>query len=457
MSSLNLPKKLKMNTTPQILILGGKAEQLHQLSPLIPPTFSTIFFPAKHQLFPDDVSSTPQLILVIQEGSDGKALKSLRTFRENYCDTPILFFAKNPDKKDIIKAFRVGASDYLMFPIEPEEFSQALKKYIPQKGKPQSPAQVKKQGTHSRKILRFKTDKPVSKMSFPEVENLEDFQCADVTSFSKEPHPVAYDLSVHFFGKFAIWVKGKMLELLPGEKNNALLAYLLYLKDTAIHRESLLSRFWGSTSPSSARNSLNVAMHSLRRYLHTALPNKVFFQYRDDKYIINPRLEIATDTDSFKAYWQKGRSLEVQYGLEQAIASYQQASSFYKDDFLKDIHYEEWCDLERENLLESYLFILHRLGFYYLKKGAFEVAIDTFKKMMKKDICLEDVHRKLIFCYYKLGLRDIAIKQYYKCAGILKKELKVEPSHSTKELFNFISAEKTVSLKDWENDNLKLY
>ena len=64
--------------------------------------------------------------------------------------------------------------------------------------------------------------------------------------------------------------------------------------------------------------------------------------------------------------------------------------------------------------------------------------------MLEKDPCLENVHRKLILCYYKLGLRDKAIKQYYRCAKALKDELNIEPSTPTKELFDTIRNEKNI-------------
>ena len=431
-----------MNSHPHILILGGNSAQIHQISPLLPANFSTTFLAAEHQFIANDFSIIPQLILVIQENRDSKTLDSLKNYRAIYRDVPILFIAKNPDKKGIIEAFRLGASDYLLFPVEPEEFLEVLNKYAPEV----VVSQVNKQVEQSSKKEEQRT-----KVSPSFIKSYD-----ELVTFSGEPKPVDSDLSVCFFGKFAIWAKDKMLELLPGEKNNALLAYLLYLKDSTIHRERLMSRFWGSNSPSSARNSLNVAMHNLRRHLHSIFPYKNFFQYNNDKYSINPCLEIVTDTDGFKAHWQKGRMLELQHGLKQAVPVYQKASSFYKGDFLKDIHYDEWCEQERENLLETYLFILDKLGFYYLKNGAFEAAIENFRKMIEKDACLEDVHRKLIFSYYKLGLRDIAIRQYYRCMEILKKELKVEPSHSTKALFNIIIAEKVSALKDWEGQNLKL-
>ena len=72
------------------------------------------------------------------------------------------------------------------------------------------------------------------------------------------------------------------------------------------------------------------------------------------------------------------------------------------------------------------------------------MAGKIFRMMLEKDDCLENVHRKLILCYYRLGRRDKAIRQYYKCSEALRKELNIEPSQSTKELFLLINEEKPI-------------
>lgn len=72
------------------------------------------------------------------------------------------------------------------------------------------------------------------------------------------------------------------------------------------------------------------------------------------------------------------------------------------------------------------------------------MAEKVFRMMLEKDDCLENIHRKLILCYYQLGRRDLAIRQYHKCVEALQKELNIEPSLSTKELFQLILLEKGI-------------
>ena len=68
----------------------------------------------------------------------------------------------------------------------------------------------------------------------------------------------------------------------------------------------------------------------------------------------------------------------------------------------------------------------------------------SVRKMLSKDECMEEVHRKLIKCYYALGLSDMAFKQYFKCKKIMKEELDLQLSKPTVDLLESIKAGKAI-------------
>ncbi len=378
------------------------------------------------------------LVIVFQSGPLQKAVDAVGIVRNHSPQMPIIFVAKsNTSRENIIEIFRHGVQDCLLCPYTPDKLAATIKKYLCRKDV------VIPMSTPATKMVRlgqqpFSGNPTVKPMPIP-----------NPTPLSLDHHSSGKkcDLNVRFFGKFMIYLQGKLMQLLPGEKANALLAYLLYANKSPIHREKLISKFWGYNSPHSARNSLNVAMHHIRKHQQKVFPDIKLIHYEHDKYALNPDLTIETDTCQFLAAWKKGRSIELEQGLEHAVPNYQQAVSYYQDDFLNDIHYEEWCNVERNNLKETYLLLLNRLGTHHLQAAEYDVALETYKKMLAKDPCLEDVHRKMILCYYKLGYRDVAIKQYYKCSNILKEELKIEPSGITKQLLHMVSEERTIPLE----------
>lgn len=430
---------------PRILIFGGNSDQLFQVTRLIPGICPVSVFPLEYTLSLNNVTPVPRLVLIIPEPSFEGAKKALLIIRKKLPKVPVLFIADNPDKEDIIDSFGLGVTHFLLFPLQPEKFLAVIERLIYEQHRVSLFSLFRFWAFKLKSILKLNEVKIFKKqppLVLPTLLGLPDGE-QDLIHKNAEQKATP-DLNVRFLGKFNILIKGKKIKLFNGEKINALLAFLLYSHRNPVHRETLISKFWGCNNPVAARNSLNVATHNIRRHLQEKLPGTTIIQYCNDNYSIDPTLDIATDTDQFLYYSRQGQSIELKYGLEKAFTDYQKAASFYKGDFLEDIYYEEWCDAERDILKETYLLILDRLGAYFFNKEVYTIAVNIFKKMLDKDTCLENVHRKLILCYYKLGLRDRAIKQYYKCAKSLKDELNIEPSIPTKELFQLIRIEKNI-------------
>ncbi len=401
---------------PDIVIVGGSTDEISQLLTCIPQPYTTDTIPLDSHFGERNYRPPPELVFLIPDTAPDLALELLRHIREKLPGCAVILAASNPAKEYIIQAFRLGAADFLIFPLRPDAFW----------------------ATFPDRIRASPSD---SLLLWPRWENRpgHGFEWAIPKPDLRRPH---HEVEVQLLGPLKIAIRGTLLPNLPGEKVNALLGYFLYHHRKPIHREKLLSKFWGYTDNASARNSLNVATHTIRRHLQSSFPENDFLLYDDGNYYIQPELDILTDTDAFLFYWKEGRRLEKQDGLDQALAHYQSAALIYQGDFLEDIHYEEWCELERDNLQEKYLHVLDRMGAYYLLQKDYAMAAGIFKKMLAKDRCLEAVHRNLILCYYQHGERDKAIKQYFKCEEALRRELQVEPSHPTRELLRLIKTER---------------
>lgn len=135
---------------------------------------------------------------------------------------------------------------------------------------------------------------------------------------------------------------------------------------------------------------------------------------------------------------ESGAAAGQKISIEAALGEYELAAALYKDDFMQEDLYDEWTTLDRENLKEIYLVILDRLCKYYSFDGKPITAVNLCKTILDKDNCREDIHRLLMKCYSRLGYRDRALRQFYKCVEVLKKELEVEPTTATLELFEEI-------------------
>ena len=415
----------------KIILLGGSISNVNTITEWMPRKFNVWHYHINYQLTTADLKNKPALIFIVSDSPDKREFKKLLAIRKKLRLVPVIFCVNKPTKEDILSIFRLGAKDVLSLPLKKKEFITAIRRNI-------GPSANTKQGVSSSFNFFFHRvqgiikslfrKKPYKKAALRFVAN------ETIASVMEEDNNSNYDIKARFFGGLEIEVRGKKMEKLRGKKIISLLAYLLYYHKKPVHRDKLMEKFWGNTPPSSARNSLNVAMHAIRRYFYKVLPEQDILVYQNECYSINADLDIITDVELFTNYWQKGRSAEQVQGLDKALGAYNKAIALYRGDFMENTPYEEWCEGERDNLKETYLLILDRKSSYFFDHEAYGVAINICKKMIRKDACLEDIHRKLIICYQKLGHRDKAIRQYHKCFQSLKEELGVEPSDQTKAL-----------------------
>ena len=245
-------------------------------------------------------------------------------------------------------------------------------------------------------------------------------------------------LSGFMLGSFSVLVNGLGIEEWRGRKAKSILAYLLYNRRFANSREIIMDKFWPNVSPKDARNSLNGIIHKIRGMLKCLDPNHDYILFKEEKYLLNPDLSINLDYESFLSCFRTGQQIERQHGLEKAIQYYEEATRFYKGDFLEENIYDEWTYSERESFKQKYLHAMDRLSAFYVLNEKFLLAQQYCRKMLDKDDCLEAIHRRLMTCFYKNGYRDLAVKQFYKCADSLQNGLDITPSQETIDLLDGI-------------------
>jgi DNA-binding SARP family transcriptional activator len=273
------------------------------------------------------------------------------------------------------------------------------------------------------------------KQSDPTQENESSKICQAEDEQAKEFAPA---LSVCCFGKFQVNLNGQVMENWTNRKGRELFTYLVMNHKRRTYRDILMETFWQNSDPDSARNSMNVTIHCVRSALHKVNPDYEYILFKDECYFLNPEIEVWLDVEEFLKYWKNGQSTEREKGLQAAVGEYELAAALYKGEFMEEDLYESWPGTERENFKEIYLFILDRLSEYYSQDGKPSTAAGLCETILEKDNCREDIHRRLMRCYYRMEQRDKAAKQYRKCIEALKKELEVEPTRATIELYEQI-------------------
>lgn len=246
-------------------------------------------------------------------------------------------------------------------------------------------------------------------------------------------------LSAHLLGRLRVTLDGTPVDEWPSGRGRSLFGYLFTHREPWPSREVLMSLFWPNSPPEAARNSLNVAVHGLRRTLGAAADVPVVL-FQADSYRLHPNLELWLDVDEFERHVEAGRQLEAAGDLPAASGEYELAAALYQGDLLADDPYEEWLLLDRERLRVAFLDVLDRLSHLYFSQQRYAPCATLCLRIIERDPCREDAHRRLMRCYDRQGQPHLALRQYRVCAETLRAELDVDPALATTALCERIRA-----------------
>jgi DNA-binding SARP family transcriptional activator len=247
----------------------------------------------------------------------------------------------------------------------------------------------------------------------------------------------APELAVHLLGPLHAAVDDVAVEEWPSARCRSLFGYLLTHREPWPQREVLMEVFWPGSAPEASRNSLNVAIHALRRTLRTITDIPVVV-YAGGAYRISRDLRLWLDVDEFGSRVESGRRFEDAGEIDRATCDYEFAGGLYRGDFLADDPYEDWAALTRERLRLAHLDALGRLSNLYFNAGHYTACASLCQRITERDPCREDAHRRLMRCYSRQGQPHLALMQYRMCARALAEELGVETDPATAELHEHI-------------------
>jgi DNA-binding SARP family transcriptional activator len=240
-------------------------------------------------------------------------------------------------------------------------------------------------------------------------------------------------LTVHLLGQLQVRLDEVAVEDWPSGRGRSLFKYLVTHRDPWPRREQLMEAFWPDAAPAAARNSLNVAVHGLRRAFRASARGQVVV-LEAGAYRLDPAVRLWLDVDEFERHAAAGRRLEAAGELPGAAAEYEQAVALYQGDLLADDPYEEWPVLAREQLLLTYLDVLDRLSGLHFGQHQYGACVALCRLLIQRDPCREDAHRRLMRCFSRQGQPHLALRQYQACAEALDRELGVDPDPATIDL-----------------------
>jgi DNA-binding SARP family transcriptional activator len=247
--------------------------------------------------------------------------------------------------------------------------------------------------------------------------------------------PAIPTVAARLLGPFRAQVNGHALEDLPHRKAKALFKYLLLHRAKPVARELLMETFWPAAGAEAARNSLNVAIHRLRRALGRGAPGCRFVAFADEHYALDPGLEVWTDADAFLAHVQRAAERDRAGELDGALREYAAGTALYRGELLADDRYAEWVLPLRQQFRERHLQALDRMSRIQFDRQDDRACIASCTAILAVDACDEAAHRLLMRCYARSGRLQVAHRQYQACVQALRRVLDVAPSAETTALY----------------------
>jgi DNA-binding SARP family transcriptional activator len=241
------------------------------------------------------------------------------------------------------------------------------------------------------------------------------------------------ELAVHLLGPLCVVVDDVPVGDWPSARCRSLFGYLLTHREPWPVREVLMEVFWPESSPEASRNSLNVAIHGLRRTLRTVTASPVIL-HSGGAYGIHPDLQLWLDVEEFESRVGSGRRREEAGDADRATREYESADGLYRGDFLADDPYEEWAALTRDRLRLAHLDALSRLSNLHFSAGRYAACAALCQRIIACDPCREDAHRRLMRCYSRQGHPHLALMQYRACVQALAAELGADADPATARL-----------------------
>lgn len=243
-------------------------------------------------------------------------------------------------------------------------------------------------------------------------------------------------LTVQMLDGFQVWIGADPVTALPQGKTRSLFKLLLLQRRRPLSRARLCALFWPDADTASARNSLNVALHRLRR----ALGHASLVRHSDAGYQLVAAGDVWLDTEQFLLHAEMGQLEDAQGRSAGAIHQYEAALAIYRSDLLDEGEADSALAAEAQALRDRLNHTLERLAVLREQAADWHGCLRAALRHLGLDECNEAAHRRLMRCYARLGQPQLAERQYRACVTVLRLQLGLSPSDDTTALYRRIAA-----------------
>src|SRR5215217_5226372 len=218
-------------------------------------------------------------------------------------------------------------------------------------------------------------------------------------------------------------------------KASALVKLLALAPGHHLHRERAMDLLWPDHGRHAAANSLSQVLHAARRSLgpDNAQAASSYVASQGEQLVLCPGGDLWLDVEAFEeAAASARRSREP--------AAHRAALNLYAGELLPRDPYEEWAEVPREGLGQSFLALLIELTSLHEERGEYAPGIEALRRVIVEEPTREEAHIGLMRLYALSGRHGEALAQYERFEKIFSRELAAEPGVAGRRLYEEIAS-----------------
>jgi len=241
-------------------------------------------------------------------------------------------------------------------------------------------------------------------------------------------------LHIQLFGTFHLAYEQEPIVNLSTGKVQSLLVYLVLHPEVPQSRQTLSYLFWPESSESQARTNLRQTLHQLKQRFPNA---EEFIRIEAKTLQWNEQAAMSLDVAEFQAQLKTASIAEQRNNPSTQIQCLQQAVDVYRGVLCPGC-YEDWIVQERDRFHQEIIGALEKLISLLDARQDYDAAIRYGQKLLAIDPLHESAYRSLMKAYAAKGDRSSAVQTYEQCCAVLRDELGVEPSPSTRDAYHHL-------------------
>jgi DNA-binding SARP family transcriptional activator len=242
------------------------------------------------------------------------------------------------------------------------------------------------------------------------------------------------------FGEFMVLRGGQPVPRASYERDRArMLLAALAAAGAPVPRDRIFEWLWPNLSPPRAARALYTTLHALRRAIEP------------DRTGPAAGSVVALEGETCALHLGEGDSFDVReffflsesnggegdpVRLERLIA----ADRLVQGEVFPEWTYADWCSELQAKVEHRHHRVLQELAETQARSGLPSDAAQSYRRLVAIEPEREEWHRGLMTTFFEGGEAALALRQYHACRAVLRRELGIEPSPLTRQLYTEILA-----------------